>query len=434
MRTALLICTAVLLAPGSAHAATAMVGADGVVYRAAPGEQNDLTVRFAEDEATWTLTDSGAIVVAQAPCVPVDPHTARCVASNRIDADLGDRDDRFSSSSGDFEPSGLARAHGGSGHDVLDSNDAAAALFGGEGDDVLRVRGVGEEGGLLNGGPGDDDLRGGPEFDVLEGGGGRDEMRGGAGGDVMNDGDGDEPGPDLFVGGSAGCCLALRGDQVSYRGRSAPVHVDLADAKPDGAAGEGDVLVGIEAVEGGSAADRLLGDDRANSLIGRPGHDLLVGRGGGDVLMPGIGGGLAACGAGRDRVGPTTTRDRLTRDCEALAVSDPDIFELPARPARPAPGRLFYVVRCPENVDDEVPIAFVPCSGALHLREAGGAHRLLGVGSFPRGRWERRRFDVALTPLGRRLVGRRVLTTLRLGIRPRGSRTLTVRWTIALRL
>jgi Ca2+-binding RTX toxin-like protein len=124
----------------------------------------------------------------------------------------------------------------------------------------------------------------------------------------MTDGDRDDavgdaaPGPDLLDGGSDGCCLILPGDRVSCRGRTAPISVDLADEKADGEAGEGDILRGIESVEGGSGDDQLLGNDRGNAFIGRIGSDRLVGRGGDDTLVPGRGGGPIACSDGSDVV------------------------------------------------------------------------------------------------------------------------------------
>ena len=45
-----------------------------------------------------------------------------------------------------------------------------------------------------------------------------------------------------------------------------PVSVDLVDAKPDGARGEGDLLAGIEGVKGGRGDDRLAVDDREHAL------------------------------------------------------------------------------------------------------------------------------------------------------------------------
>ena len=437
-----------LATPASVTAATATVvpdpsaeSADLVLYRAAPGERNDVTatVELLDGQEVWTLTDSAATVTAGIPCVSVDVHTVRCPprpsrSINAADVDLGDLDDQFLwAPRGSESIFGVVIANGGAGDDRLGGQTSVNVVRGGPGADVLRS-GEFSEVNDLNGGPGNDRLIGGPGFDELNGGGGRDELYGGGQHDLMTDGDRDGapgdagPGPDLFVGGSGGCCLIMPGDRVSYRGRTEPVIVDLADDAPDGEAGEGDVLVGIESVEGGRGADRLLGDRRANVLIGRLGRDRLSGRDGKDWLVPGPGGGRLFCGAGLDAAGPTSARDLLAGDCEVLDASDEGLSS-DVHPRSGGPGRLSYTVSCPENGSDEGGL-YRRCRGTLHIREAHRGRRLLGFGSFPPGEWSEREFTVRLTPLGRRLHGR-VEATLRLAMRTdAGPRA--VRWSIAL--
>jgi hypothetical protein len=452
-----LLCLVPLLVPNGAPAATVILQPDPdqtsssgtLLYRAAAGEQNVLTTRveLVDGQEVWTLSETGAVIAAPAPCSTLDIHTVRCASEryiNLVDVDLGDGDDRFeSSSSGGEERFGNVIARGGDGNDTMRLANSHNTVFGGAGNDVLTVSGH-VEGNHLNGGPGDDRLFGSQSFDKLNGGGGRDALYGRGGDDIMTDGDRDGvagsagPGPDLFVGGGKSeCCLIVPGDRVTYRGRSERLFVDLADDKPDGEAGEGDVLVGVESVEGGHAADRLLGDGHRNSLIGRGGDDVLVGRGRDDRLTPGRGDDRISCGAGSaDIAGPTDVGDRLGGGCEMLDASDIGIYPLTVRPRR-ADGAFVYAVTCPEAHADSAAL-YARCIPTVHLREALGAHRLLGVGSLPWGRWATEDVHVRITALGRRLTTRRrgVLTTIRLGIRLRDEGetfTRTARWTTRLR-
>src|SRR5881397_2952547 len=98
-----LVLPAVLLvwmsAPAAAQAATVY---SGVLYRAAPGEVNDVTVTFErldqsfEGNGIFRVTDRGAPLTAGGDCASVDAHTASCPGNihGRVEIDLGDRDDR----------------------------------------------------------------------------------------------------------------------------------------------------------------------------------------------------------------------------------------------------------------------------------------------------------------------------------------------------
>jgi RTX calcium-binding nonapeptide repeat (4 copies) len=443
---ALAVAAWVLGLPGGAVAGTVTVestrpadpehGGDVVVFRAAAGERNVVSAQ-AElppgGDYVWRITDTGAVITAGAPCQTVDQHTVLCPArpGRYIDFarfELGDGDDRFRTSSPEtsLDLTGTFSADGGPGDDRLTAGSSINLLAGGEGNDVLRA--TTREANQFDGGPGDDRLFGHAGFDELDGGGGRDELYGRGSEDIMRDGD--EPGAadaDLFDGGSGGCCLIIPGDRVSYRGRTAPIRADLAAGR-GGEAGEADVYVDVESIEGGSGADRLLGDGHKNSFIGRPGRDRLFGRGGDDTLFPGPGGGPVSCGAGSDAVGPPTTRDRLAADCELL-----EAFPIAYRLAtRPTPD-LRYTVSCP-YADEDSPHAYLRCRGTLRIREAGGRRRLLATGSFPPGRWETRELQLALTPNAQ---ARAVWVTIRLRVQGRvyGERwTRTLRWTTRLRL
>ena len=413
-----------------------------VLFQAAAGERNVVSATFETDPSGWLITDAGAPVTAGPSCQAIDAHTVRCHAS--ADAyisdtrfELGDEDDRLRTGQppDTVDVWGEFTGDGGAGDDRLIGGSAINRLEGGAGDDVLRASERGAMANVLNGGPGDDRLWGHGGFDELDGGGGgRDELYGRGGEDIMRDGDrpGDT-GPDVFHGGSDGCCLILSGDRVSYRGRTEPIHVDLTRRGVAGEPGEGDVLIDVESVEGGSGDDRLLGDGNRNSLIGRPGRDRLVGRGGDDTLHPGPGGDRILCGPGDDTAGPPTSQDRLDEHCELLDAYPVLVYRLPAQPTQ----AMTYTVQCPAD-DEESLHLYTRCHGALSLREAAGRGRLLGTGGFPAGRWEARTFGVALTPLGARLASRPsgVQVRMRLHMRFRlGSESWSrsLRWNIRFR-
>jgi hypothetical protein len=434
-------CVLLLVLPVASNASTVSLREDVVHYEAAPGEANAVSAKFewgpeGGGGEMWTLNDTGATIIAVAPCRAVDADTAICPTPDDADLaeiDLGDLNDRLRSTTSAERGGGTLRANGGPGDDELVGGSGFNLFNGGEGNDSL-VAGS-DSANALDGGPGDDRIVGGPGDDLaLDGGGGRDEIFGRGGADVMTDGDRDgavgdaAPGPDLLDGGPHGCCGV---DQVSYRSRTFAVSVDLGDQL----SGEGDVLRGIEAIEGGRGDDQLFGDDRGNALIGRAGRDRLVGRGGKDRLVPGKGGGPIACGDGSDVVEPSTSDDQLDADCEHVDAAL--IYHVAAYPSEAGPNELKFRAACPEAGDD-VEALLVRCSGEVQIRESSGRGRLLARGGFPPGRWEDRAVSLRLTPLGRRLTSRRhgVRATIRLAVRYKQSglrTTVAIRWGIKLK-
>ena len=108
-------------------------------------------------------------------------------------------------------------------------------------------------------------------------------------------------GADRIVGGAS--------TEVSYPKRTNPVRaaVDLLGAD-DGEAGEGDELVGVHAVIGGSAGDRMLlgrvGPESQFGIAfdGGPGADVIVGNNSRDSLTGGLGRDILAGDSGNDRL------------------------------------------------------------------------------------------------------------------------------------
>jgi Ca2+-binding RTX toxin-like protein len=179
---------------------------------------------------------------------------------------------------------------------------------------------------IIEGGSGEDDLRGGRGNDVLYGGDDHvpDTLEGGAGDDVLygvnifhprkNSGAATMrggPGSDLLIGGQPCDGDTFDGgpganDSASFaRVRNSGIFVEAtiggAVLDPNVAnCDAGHIDRSVEKIEGSPGPDILNGDGAANVLLGRGGNDVLDGRGGNDTC---IGGG------GRDRA----------RQCETTA-------------------------------------------------------------------------------------------------------------------
>ncbi|OKH99020.1 calcium-binding protein [Streptomyces sp. CB02923] len=248
-------------APAAQAASTAAVAhEDGkeLLYRAAPGQQNKLSVdekieRRGEFESYFVLTFHDRYEIAIDPkaadadeCVyptPGDRTAVRCavkIPENSDDSDTyaidtGDQDDTVT-----LEPDSQAwaRVHGGKGNDVIKAS-ASAMIHGDDGDDRLdggggpfgfgsyggpgndtlthcgqdcygeagndSLTGTDEENNL-HGDDGDDVLHGKGGADVLYGGKGNDKLYGEAGNDTLWGNSGDDvlwggPGTDKLSGG-----------------------------------------------------------------------------------------------------------------------------------------------------------------------------------------------------------------------------------------
>ena len=245
-----------------------------LVFIAAPGESNDLTIAL---ETTGITRDSGRHLVRDAGIAPlqagpgcerIEDGAAACTAESVGPLELGDRADRiairtgfvsggdgddivtvlFGSGAGGEGDDVLTVAHGegGPGQDVL----AAENGDGGPGDDVLSVaEGEGGPGDDLvkclpqalvcavRGGPGEDTLIGGRGSDELLGGRGRDILRGLRGKDKLTGGPGDDlllagAGADLLLGGPGADRLEAREDR-SLEERPARDRVNCGPGRRD---------------------------------------------------------------------------------------------------------------------------------------------------------------------------------------------------------
>jgi Ca2+-binding RTX toxin-like protein len=209
-----------------AHAATVSVrpNRDGpaVFYDAAAGETNRVTVRVGPGPEA-TIKEENASVAVGAGCSRVDPQTVACSGfTEPVFLILGDGDDALTVTEV-TAVGGYVLGFGGLGADVLNGCGTCSVTFLGEqGDDNLTAGGRS----LLDGGGGNDTLRGAEGRQELNGNGGHDVISGGEDADLIYPGRGDDS-----VDGGGGR------DRVSYSDRipAGPVMVDLRHtaSRPD---------------------------------------------------------------------------------------------------------------------------------------------------------------------------------------------------------
>lgn len=362
-------------------AAEGRVCGSETVYRADPGEPNDVTVT--SEAGAFVIVDLGGVVQSAGTCVSLDAHRARCPngftgpsgGGDRLVLRLGDLDDRVNAGTG-------ASVHGDAGNDTLTAT-RLSSLYGGEGADVLT---------------------GSEDPDALDGG----------------------MGSDVIDGNGPAASTPYAGDTVIYSDRVRPVRVDLSQGI-GGEASEADAVTEVEHVTSGHGDDVLIGDGGPNNLDGGggrdllqggDGHDLLQGRAGNDRLEGGMGddtlwgeGGAnelgggggndqlfpgessrlrsrASCGPGRDEIGPTAPATLIAAGCEQVRLG-PDLRV----PRVPTIGQRQAVFRRAFCYRDPCPI------GTLNAIIAG---RRIGTGRTQRDG----RIVIRYNARGRRLLGR----------------------------
>jgi len=161
------------------------------------------------------------------------------------------------------------------------------SLIGGWGDDVLKV---GDEDGIINGGPGIDHLIGGEGFNLLLGGEGVDTLEGGGGDDILDGG----PEGDFLYGHYNTPAEDTGSDTASYYTYQIDVDgegltANLTTPAESTEDAFGDTFDGIENLMGSIGADALVGTPEANTIAGMDGNDTLIGLGGHDRFDGGIG-------------------------------------------------------------------------------------------------------------------------------------------------
>ena len=135
----------------------------------------------------------------------------------------------------------------------------------------------------------------------LNGLGGDDLLQGGAGADILD--------------GGAGV------DWVAYLLDPADIEIDLETGTGKGGTAEGDVLIRIENISGGSGNDIITGNNKDNLLRGQLGDDILTGSAGNDVFSFARGHGsdrITDFGTGDDRL---EFREGLFANLEAVCAA-----------------------------------------------------------------------------------------------------------------
>ncbi|HWK28339.1 MAG TPA: calcium-binding protein [Solirubrobacter sp.] len=307
-RMFLAVLVAAFVSPAVASAGTVTAENGALVFRAAPGEVNDL---FINDEGTEIVFDDNvALTAAGGLCTRGEYEPAgrlRCTPQpGGVRAELGDGDDVARLGMG-WTPGTPLTIDGGPGNDQLSGYAGPETLIGGDGNDVLK------------GNQGDDHLFGGPGNDTLEGGDGADEVRGGEGDDTVGGG-GTAQYADIIDGGPGRDTL----DQYEYSGPATTgvVKLTLGGGADDGRPGENDDVTNVEVVKLLVAADitpgagpvelsvfrtlalpsRLVGTDQADLLTGFDYDDTILGGAGDDTIIGGYGNDTINPGPGRDTV------------------------------------------------------------------------------------------------------------------------------------
>ena len=154
---------------------------------------------------------------------------------------------------------------------VIDDNDDANIVDGNEDDDPFLAGLAGSQ--RINGLGGDDTLVGRAGADILDGGDGR--------------------------------------DIAYYFSDFAGIEINLETGTGKGGTAEGDVLINIEDIWGGSGNDRLTGNNAENQLLASSGNDTLDGGAGNDNLDGGFGDDTLTGGAGNDDLNGSFDDDTL---------------------------------------------------------------------------------------------------------------------------
>jgi Ca2+-binding RTX toxin-like protein len=290
-RALCLAAAALLLAAAPATAGT--VGQEpgvGNVYRAAPGEKNDVTVLddHLSDNVVWySIVELGAPLVVNEPCVAGSP--AMCPGPFRLY--LGDRDDR-----------GRTR-----------SFIHTMYIYGEGGGDTIHTDG---ERAYAYGGPGADEVRVTAHVGYAFGGTGPDHVYGGAG--DYNEVHGDA-GDDIVQQASGARCALLYGDGGSdtLLGRSSGCY----KARPTGNGGTGPDALIVSSPPGLDSSWLLDGGDGADYIVGGGGGDEITGGTGPDFIQAAADriADTIACGSGRDTV-RADPLDTVAADCELVTV------------------------------------------------------------------------------------------------------------------
>ncbi len=155
-------------------------------------------------------------------------------------------------------------------------------------------------------------LIGSEDAETIVGLDGQDDLYGRGGDDILRGGDG----ADLLDGGEGF-------DIADYSDSLVAMRVDINSRIGQGGFAEGDELVSIEGIIGGSGSDQLFGNEIDNTLVGGASDDALHGRDGADTLAGDAGDDTLIGGAGADALdgGEGVDTADYADSAEAVTVS-----------------------------------------------------------------------------------------------------------------
>lgn len=220
---------------------------------------------------------------AQGPTTTTTAEATITRTADRIIIDAGAGNDQINVTR-DAASGGVTVNINGEAHTFTGTDADRLTIRAGDGNDRIAVSPDVTVRLTLEGGAGNDRIRGGGGDDTIRGGAGNDRIEAGAGNDTVSGGTGRD-----YINGSVGNDT-LRGDSgndVVYGGD------------------------GNDTVEGGTGADYLEGSRGNDTLRGGTGRDILSGGIGDDNLQGGSGGDVLYAGQGRDTLDGGTGANRI---------------------------------------------------------------------------------------------------------------------------
>ena len=184
---------------------------------------------------------------------------------------------------------------GAGGDDTFYGDAGADRLYGQDGNDQIHGQWGND---IIDGGAGNDTVWGEEDNDTIHGGDGNDWLEGQYGDDVIYG----DAGDDILVGGTGADTLdgGTGSDTVLYWSSATAVTVNLATGLGTAGSALGDVLTGIEIVQGSAFGDTLSGSALSDNLQGMDGNDTLYGDAGDDHLYGQAGDDTMTGGTGND--------------------------------------------------------------------------------------------------------------------------------------